>query len=118
MKDFTSGPVGRQIILFSLPIILGNFVMQLYQIVDSAVVGRYLGKEALAAVGASMPVIFAVVALVIGVGSGASVVISQYFGAKQYDKVRLTSDTLHIFLVGPASLLRWWGFVSARRFSG
>ena len=81
-------------------------------------VGRYLGKEALAAVGASMPVIFAVVALVIGVGSGASVVISQYFGAKQYDKVRLTSDTLHIFLVGPASLLRWWGFVSARRFSG
>lgn len=100
MKDFTSGPVGRQIILFSLPIILGNFVMQLYQIVDSAVVGRYLGKEALAAVGASMPVIFAVVALVIGVGSGASVVISQYFGAKQYDKVRLTSDTLHIFLVG------------------
>ena len=100
MKDFTSGPVGRQIILFSLPIILGNFVMQLYQIVDSAVVGRYLGKEALAAVGASMPVIFAVIALVIGVGSGASVVISQYFGAKQYDKVRLTSDTLHIFLVG------------------
>lgn len=100
MKDFTSGPVGRQIILFSLPIILGNFVMQLYQIVDSAVVGRYLGKEALAAVGASTPVVFAVIALVIGVGTGASVVLSQYFGAKQYDKVRLTSDTLHIFLVG------------------
>lgn len=100
MKDLTSGPVGRQILLFSLPIILGNFVMQLYQIVDSAIVGRYLGKEALAAVGASMPVVFAVVALVIGVGSGASVVISQYFGAKQYDKVRLTSDTLHLFLVG------------------
>ena len=100
MKDLTSGPVGRQIILFSLPIILGNFVMQLYQIVDSAIVGRYLGKAALAAVGASTPVVFAVVALVIGVGSGASVVISQYFGAKQYDKVRLTSDTLHIFLVG------------------
>lgn len=100
MKDLTSGPVGRQILLFSLPIILGNFVMQLYQIVDSAIVGRYLGKAALAAVGASMPVVFAVVALVIGVGSGASVVISQYFGAKQYDKVRLTSDTLHIFLVG------------------
>ena len=100
MKDLTSGPVGRQIILFSLPIILGNFVMQLYQIVDSAIVSRYLGKAALAAVGASTPVVFAVVALVIGVGSGASVVISQYFGAKQYDKVRLTSDTLHIFLVG------------------
>lgn len=105
MKDFTSGPVGRQIILFSLPIILGNFVMQLYQIVDSAVVGRYLGKEALAAVGASTPVVFAVVAMVIGVGSGASVVISQYFGAKQYDKVRLTSDTLHIFLLGAGLII-------------
>ena len=105
MEDFTSGPVGRQIILFSLPIILGNFVMQLYQIVDSAVVGRYLGKEALAAVGASTPVVFAVVAMVIGVGSGASVVISQYFGAKQYDKVRLTSDTLHIFLLGAGLII-------------
>ncbi|WP_298061527.1 MATE family efflux transporter [uncultured Rikenella sp.] len=100
MKDFTSGPVGRQILLFSLPIIMGNFVMQLYQIVDSAIVGRYLGKEALAAVGASTPVVFAVIALVIGVGSGASVVLSQYYGARQYDKVRLTSDTLHVFLVG------------------
>ncbi len=79
--------------------------MQLYQIVDSAVVGRYLGKEALAAVGASTPVVFAVVAMVIGVGSGASVVISQYFGAKQYDKVRLTSDTLHIFLLGAGLII-------------
>ena len=79
--------------------------MQLYQIVDSAVVGRYLGKEALAAVGASTPVVFAVVAMVIGGGSGASVVISQYFGAKQYDKVRLTSDTLHIFLLGAGLII-------------
>ena len=99
MKDFTAGPVGKQIITFSLPIILGNLFMQFYQVVDSIIVGRYLGKEALAAVGGSMPVIFAVVALVIGIGSGASVVISQYFGAKQYDKVRITSDTLHIFLL-------------------
>ncbi len=98
-QDFTKGPIGRQIILFSLPIILGNFVMQLYQIIDSAMVGRYIGKEALAAVGASGPVIFAVISLVIGIGGGASVVISQYFGAKQYDKVRQTSDTLHIFLL-------------------
>ncbi len=99
MKDFTQGPVGRQIILFSLPIIAGNLLMQLYQIVDSAIVGRYLGKEALAAVGASTPVVFAVVAIVIGIGSGASVVISQYFGRGNLEKVRLTSDTLHIVLL-------------------
>lgn len=99
MQDFSRGKIGRQIILFSVPIILGNVFMQLYQIVDSVIVGQYLGKEALAAVGASMPVIFAVISLVIGIGSGASVVISQYFGAKDPDKVRMTSDTLHVFLL-------------------
>lgn len=84
---------------FALPIILGNFFMQLYQMVDSIIVGQYLGKQALAAVGASTPVVFATIAMVIGIGSGASVVISQYFGAGQREKVRLTSDTLHIFLL-------------------
>lgn len=67
--------------------------------VDSIIVGQYLGKEALGAVGASMPIIFATIAIVIGIGSGASVVISQYFGAGQRDKVNITSDTLHIFLL-------------------
>ena len=109
-NDFTKGPVGKQIITFSIPIILGNLFMQLYQVVDSVIVGRYLGKEALAAVGASMPVVFAVIALAIGIGSGASVVISQYFGAKQHDKVQATSDTLHIFLLGAGVLIAVLGF--------
>lgn len=99
MTDFTKGPIGRQIILFSLPIIAGSVLMQLYQMVDSIIVGRFLGKEALAAVGASTPVVFAVIAMVIGVGSGASVVISQYFGRGNYEKVRVTSETLHIILL-------------------
>lgn len=99
MRNFTEGPIGRQLISFAMPIILGNFFMQFYQIVDSIIVGQYLGKQALAAVGASMPVVFCVIAIVIGIGSGASVVVSQYFGAKQFEKVRVTSDTLHIFLL-------------------
>lgn len=110
MQDFTKGHIGRQIITFSIPIILGNFFMQFYQIVDSAIVGRFLGKEALAAVGASTPVVFAVVALVIGIGSGASVVISQYFGGKDYEKVRIASDTLHIFLVGAGVIIAIFGY--------
>lgn len=99
MRDFTQGHIGRQIVGFAMPIILGNFFMQFYQIIDSVIVGQFLGKEALAAVGASTPVIFCVIALVIGIGSGASVVVSQYFGAKQNEKVRITSDTLHVFLL-------------------
>lgn len=99
MQDFSRGKIGRQIISFSLPIIAGNLFMQLYQMVDYVIVGQYLGKEALAAVGASTPVIFAVISLVIGLGSGASVVISQYFGAGDRENVRRTSDTLHIVLL-------------------
>lgn len=110
MQDFTKGPIGRQIIMFSIPIILGNFFMQLYQIIDSVIVGQFLGKEALGAVGASMPVVFSIVALVIGIGSGASVVISQYFGAGQHDKVRITSDTLHVFLLGAGIIIAIAGY--------
>lgn len=83
--------------------------MQFYQIVDSIIVGQYLGTEALAAVGASMPVIFAVIALVIGIGSGASVVVSQYYGAKDFEKVIVTSDTLHIFLIVAGVLIAVFG---------
>lgn len=109
MQDFTRGHIGKQIITFSIPIILGNFFMQFYQIVDSIIVGQYLGTEALAAVGASMPVIFAVIALVIGIGSGASVVVSQYYGAKDFEKVIVTSDTLHIFLIVAGVLIAVFG---------
>ncbi len=110
MQDFTKGPIGKQIILFSLPIIAGNLLMQLYQMIDSAIVGQYLGKEALAAVGASMPVIFAIIAMVIGIGSGASVVISQYFGRGNHEKVRVTSDTLHIVLLVAGAIIGVVGF--------
>lgn len=110
MQDFTRGHIGRQIIMFSIPIILGNLFMQLYQIIDSIIVGQYLGKEALAAVGASMPVVFAIIALVIGIGSGASIVISQYFGAGQPEKVRITSDTLHVFLLAAGGVIAVAGY--------
>lgn len=78
--------------------LLGNVFQQLYQIINSVIVGRFLGEKALAAVGASVPIIFTLIALIIGFGIGASVVISQYFGAKDYEKVRRTSDTINIFL--------------------
>ena len=97
MKDFTSGNVTRQILIFSWPMVLGSLVQNLYNVVDSVIVGRFLGKEALAAVGASFPVIFTLVSLVIGIGSGASTVVSQYFGAKDMKSVAKTIDTIFIF---------------------
>ena len=99
MKDFTVGSEAKLILNFSVPLVVGNLFQNLYNIVDSIIVGNYLGKEALGAVGASFPIIFTLISLVIGVGSGASTVVSQYFGAKQMENVRRTIDTIFIFFL-------------------
>ncbi len=98
MKDLTVGKEGKLIFNFAMPMLLGNIFQQLYNIVDSAIVGNYIGKEALAAVGASFPIIFTLISLIIGVASGAMVVISQYYGAKDIEKVKRTIDTFYIFV--------------------
>lgn len=81
-----------------MPMLLGNVFQQLYNVVDSIIVGKVLGKEALAAVGANFPLIFALISFVVGIAIGGTVIIAQYFGAKQMDKVKRTIDTLYIFL--------------------
>lgn len=99
MKDFTKGPEGSAINLFAIPILLGSVFMQFYNIVNSAVVGRFLGKEALAAVGSSYPIIFLLVSVVIGIGSGGTVLVSQYLGAGDKENVKKTIDTTYLFLL-------------------
>ena len=78
--------------------LLGNVFQQMYNIVDSIIVGKVLGDEALAAVGANFPFIFALISFVVGIAIGATVIISQYYGAKQMDNVKKTIDTLYIFM--------------------
>jgi putative MATE family efflux protein len=98
MKDLTTGKEGSLILKFALPMLLGNVFQQLYNIVDSIIVGNFIGKEALAAVGASFPIIFAFLSLIIGIASGSTIVVAQYFGAKDIEKVKRTINTLFIFL--------------------
>jgi putative MATE family efflux protein len=98
MKDMTVGNEGKLIFYFALPMLLGNVFQQMYNVVDSVIVGNYIGKNALAAVGASFPVIFVLISLIIGISSGSTIIISQYFGAKDYKKVKVTMDTMFIFL--------------------
>ncbi len=76
----------------------GNVFQQLYNVVDSIVVGRAIGKEALAAVGANFPFIFALISFVVGIAIGSTVIISQYFGAKKMEQVKRAIDTLYIFM--------------------
>jgi len=98
MKDMTKGKEGRLILQFALPMLAGSLFQQFYNIVDSIIVGNFIGKEALAAVGASFPVIFVLISMIIGLASGVTVVISQYFGAKDFDSVRRAIDTMYIGL--------------------
>lgn len=99
MHDFTTGTIGRPLVKFAIPIILGSFFMQTYNIVDSIVVGIYLGKEALAAVGAAYPVIFLLTSLVMGISSGGTVLVSHYIGAKDTDNLRKSIDTTYMFII-------------------
>lgn len=96
MKDLTVGKEHLQIFYFAVPMLFGNLFQQLYNVVDSVVVGKFLGDDALAAVGASFPIIFLLISLIIGFTIGGSVMVSQYYGAKQYDKVRIAVDTINV----------------------
>jgi putative MATE family efflux protein len=98
MKDLTQGKASKLILNFAAPMLVGNIFQQLYNVIDSWFVGNYIGKEALAAVGASFPIIFALISFVIGIANGFTIIISQFFGAKDNKKVRITVETMYIFL--------------------
>lgn len=76
------------LVLFSVPIIVGNLFQQFYTMADSAIVGRFVSEQALAAVGASYALTNIFVCVAIGGGIGASVIVSRYFGAKEYENMK------------------------------
>lgn len=88
--DMTVGKPWKQIILFTLPMLLGNIAQQLYSAVDSAVVGNYVGDNALSAVGSATPILNLLLVLFVGISMGASIMVSQYFGAKQREELSHT----------------------------
>lgn len=95
INQITQGVIWKQLLLFFFPIVLGTFFQQLYNTADTVVVGRFVGKEALASVGgSSAQIVNLVVGFFVGLSSGATVIISQYFGAqdkRQLDKALHTS---------------------------
>ena len=98
MNDLTIGKERNVILKFAAPMLVGNLFQQTYTIFDSIIVGKLIGDEALAAVGASFPIIFALISFVIGISSAGTIIISQYYGAKHYDNVRKAIDTIFIFV--------------------
>ena len=99
--DMTEGNIIRHIIAFSVPLLLGNLFQQLYNTVDTWVLGNFTTNEAYSAVGSIGPVVNVLIGTFMGLSSGAGVVVSQFYGAKQYDKVHKavhTSITLTLIL--------------------
>ena len=109
-KDMTLGSPWKRIMEFSIPMLLGNLAQQLYNTADSIIVGHYVGDNALAAVGSAMPILNLLLALFVGISTGAGIVVSQSFGAR--DRQGLTVSignclslsmvaTIIIMVIGP-----------------
>lgn len=104
----TEGSPAGHIFYFALPLLAGSFLQQLYNMVDSWVVGRYVGDGALAAVGVGFPVIFMFTSLFMGLANGGTVVIAQFYGAGRLDRVRDAVDTIYtafLFSAVPVTLI-------------
>lgn len=117
----TEGSISKKILFFALPVFLGQLLQQLYNVIDSVVVGNTLGKEALAAVSSSGSLIFLIVGFINGLFMGAGVIISNRYGAKDYDSVSTAVHTAIGFgllsgifmtfvgVLGAPVILRWMG---------
>ena len=104
-RDMTQGGIFRALLLFSLPLLAGNFFQQCYNTVDSIVLGNFVGKAALAAVGTTTPIINTLIGLFLGLSAGIGVVISQFYGAKEEEKVGQAVQTSLLLVLLPEPVL-------------
>ena len=118
MKDFTQGGIMNRIVLFSVPMLIGNLFQQMYNLADAMIVGQFVGGKALAAVGSAGIFLGFLIALLMGLCTGASVVVSQFFGARQERQLKRTISTTLLFLVSLAVLLSAIGYVCMPLFLG
>jgi len=88
--DMTQGTPWRKLLLFAVPLLIGNIFQQFYSIADAIILGQFVGDYALAAVGSSMPIFFLIMVLLMGVSIGTGIMVSQYFGAKRRDELSHT----------------------------
>ena len=119
--DMTTGPIMKKVFLFAIPMVVGNILQYLYTTVDILVIGNYCGETSLAAVGTSSQPVEVLLCVFLGIGTGVSILISQYAGAKDVTKMRRAVDTATFFVfvcgiplcvigyfVAPL-ILRWMG---------
>lgn len=115
MRDLTKGSEGKHILLFAIPMLLGNLFQALYNTVDSIWVGQIVGSNGLAAVAVSFPIIFMLISLVMGLTMGVTIIISQYYGAKDMDNVKRTIDNTLLMLLVASFVTTIIGLLLSRK---
>lgn len=111
--DLTQGVIWKQIVLFAIPMLLGNIFQILYNTVDSVVVGNYVGDAALAAVGASSAIINLLVSLFSGLSTGAGIIIARHFGARDRTSLRASVHTSMVLCIILGAIISLIGVISA-----
>ncbi|MDW2798429.1 MATE family efflux transporter [Clostridium boliviensis] len=114
MKDMTKGNISSQLIRFSIPLVLGNLFQLTYNAVDSIIVGRFAGEDALAAVGTANPVMSIVILGITGICIGASVLMSEFFGAGDEKRLKEEVSTVLLFGCFFSLIIAALGFISSR----
>ena len=113
-KSMTDGAPWKLILIFAAPVLLGAFLQHLYTAIDQVVVGRFAGQDALAAVGTTVAFTFLFLSLALGFSAGNGVVVAQFFGAKNMDKVRSSAALGLILLAGCGLLMTALGLAVAK----
>lgn len=114
VKDMTQGKEWKLILSFTLPLIGGNLLQQVYSLADSLIVGNFAGQTALASVGTSFPVTFLLLALAMGLTNGVGIMAAQYFGAKNAESFRRNLSTACFTLLGTSILITVLGVALSR----
>lgn len=112
--DMTQGRPWEKIVVFTVPMLVGNIAQQLYNTVDSIVVGKYVGDNALAAVGSASPVFNLLLVLFVGISMGASIMVSQYFGSRDRENLSKTIGSTVTLTAAASVLLMIVGVLSIR----
>ncbi len=111
MKDMTSGSPMKLMLSFTLPMFVGNLFQQLYNVVDTIIVGKFVGREALAAVGSCFAIMVLVNSIILGLAMGASVLFSQLYGAKNYNRLKTAIILASVFILGLTTILSLIAFL-------
>lgn len=115
-QDLTKGPIGKSLLLFSLPMILGNMLQQLYNVADTLIVGKTIGAAALAAVGSSYALMVLLTSVILGLCMGSGVVFAQLYGAGKLDEMKTCIFNSFLFILLVSAVINAVSFVLLDHF--